>query len=343
MVLVDTPPDTCRQWNDERRSDPASTAPPPPTGGAMAFAPAIFADLACRFERPDSRNRWDSPLFTLRPLLLGPADLREQLEAIAAAVAPPPSKQLQQQRQQRRRDEAAAAEATAAAAGDAAGGQPSASTEASGAETAVATAAAAAAGEPPLDVPPPVLQAYKELKPHVATSTVGSTLSATNLQSEIDAALQHVLQRMAEAQAAAGSGAPGIVCFGPAPAPGDASGGGVGGSIARLSSNGGSSLPPLDMYRPVSVCAAGQPERCCVRVGTPLACHRPCANLATTTTAACTAPVPPLQMFLPELRRHKRAFMKLATNQTFTRVRDAAAAQRMFLAYLRDQLAAAGA
>lgn len=49
-----------------------------------------------------------------------------------------------------------------------------------------------------------------------------------------------------------------------------------------------------------------------------------------------------LQMFLPEVRRHKRGFMKLATNQTFMRMRDAAAAQRLFIQYLRDQLAAAG-
>lgn len=46
-------------------------------------------------------------------------------------------------------------------------------------------------------------------------------------------------------------------------------------------------------------------------------------------------------MFLPELRRHKRAAMRLATSQTFSRMRDAAAAQRLFIAYLRDQLAQA--
>ena len=87
--------------------------------------------------------------------------------------------------------------------------------------------------------------------------------AATNLQCEIDAALQHVLHCMAEAQAAAGSGAPGIVSFGPGPS-GSAS---SGGSNTRLngsssSNDGGSSLPPLDMYRPVSVCTAPQPERC---------------------------------------------------------------------------------
>jgi hypothetical protein len=33
---------------------------------------AIFDDLVVRFERPDSKNRWDSPLFTLRPPLVMP-------------------------------------------------------------------------------------------------------------------------------------------------------------------------------------------------------------------------------------------------------------------------------
>jgi protein KTI12 len=44
-------------------------------------------------------------------------------------------------------------------------------------------------------------------------------------------------------------------------------------------------------------------------------------------------------MFLPEQRRHKRGFLKLATNQTFMRMRDAATAQRLFISYLKDQLA----
>lgn len=41
---------------------------------------------ACRFERPDSRNRWDSPLFTIHPLL-GPEHIQQQLQTVAEAVA----------------------------------------------------------------------------------------------------------------------------------------------------------------------------------------------------------------------------------------------------------------
>lgn len=44
-------------------------------------------------------------------------------------------------------------------------------------------------------------------------------------------------------------------------------------------------------------------------------------------------------MTVAELRRHKRAFLRLATNLVLTRAPDAAAAQRMFVDYLADQLA----
>jgi hypothetical protein len=41
-----------------------------------------------------------------------------------------------------------------------------------------------------------------------------------------------------------------------------------------------------------------------------------------------------------ELRRHKRSFLKLATKVTFSRLQDPAAAQRMFVDYIKQQLAA---
>jgi protein KTI12 len=46
--------------------------------------------------------------------------------------------------------------------------------------------------------------------------------------------------------------------------------------------------------------------------------------------------------FVAELRRHKRSFLKLATKVTFSRLQDPAAAQRMFVDYIKQQLAAAG-
>lgn len=73
MVHVDTPVETCRSWNDARPED-------------QRYPPAIFEDLAGRFERPDSRNRWDSPLFTVCPGA-GPEDAAAVLEAIVRAMA----------------------------------------------------------------------------------------------------------------------------------------------------------------------------------------------------------------------------------------------------------------
>lgn len=45
-------------------------------------------------------------------------------------------------------------------------------------------------------------------------------------------------------------------------------------------------------------------------------------------------------MLPAELRRHKRAFLKLATKITFSRLQDSTSAQRMFSDYLREQLGA---
>jgi protein KTI12 len=39
----------------------------------------------------------------------------------------------------------------------------------------------------------------------------------------------------------------------------------------------------------------------------------------------------------PELRRHKRAFLKLATKMAYSRVADPDAARRLFADYLRQQ------
>ncbi|XP_021910437.1 protein KTI12 homolog [Carica papaya] len=46
----------CRKWNEERR-----------VKGEAAYDDTIFDDLVRRFEKPDRRNRWDSPLFELWP------------------------------------------------------------------------------------------------------------------------------------------------------------------------------------------------------------------------------------------------------------------------------------
>ncbi|KAI3429193.1 uncharacterized protein J3R85_008622 [Psidium guajava] len=56
VVFCDAEETHCRKWNRERREK-----------GEAAYDDKIFEDLARRFERPDRRNRWDSPLFELWP------------------------------------------------------------------------------------------------------------------------------------------------------------------------------------------------------------------------------------------------------------------------------------
>ncbi|XP_073279241.1 protein KTI12 homolog [Primulina huaijiensis] len=56
VLHCDVEESTCRKWNQERSEKSDSS-----------YNDKIFEDLVRRFERPDSRNRWDSPLFELWP------------------------------------------------------------------------------------------------------------------------------------------------------------------------------------------------------------------------------------------------------------------------------------
>uniref|UniRef100_A0A2P2JW63 Protein KTI12 homolog n=1 Tax=Rhizophora mucronata TaxID=61149 RepID=A0A2P2JW63_RHIMU len=56
VVYCDVEEIVCKKWNDQRKEE-----------GVAAYDDAIFEDLTRRFERPDRRNRWDSPLFELWP------------------------------------------------------------------------------------------------------------------------------------------------------------------------------------------------------------------------------------------------------------------------------------
>jgi tRNA uridine 5-carbamoylmethylation protein Kti12 len=46
----------------------------------------VFEDLAGRFEPPDSRNRWDSPLFTVRPALQDAESITRSLAEVVGAM-----------------------------------------------------------------------------------------------------------------------------------------------------------------------------------------------------------------------------------------------------------------
>jgi hypothetical protein len=60
------------------------------------------------------------------------------------------------------------------------------------------------------------------------------------------------------------------------------------------------------------------------------ACCSPCVLCAVRCCAGATT--------TPELRRHKRGFLKLATKLAFSRLQDPVAAQRLFVDHLRLQL-----
>lgn len=56
VLYCDVDETHCRKWNGERKEK-----------GEESYEDKVFDDLFGRFERPDSRNRWDSPLFELWP------------------------------------------------------------------------------------------------------------------------------------------------------------------------------------------------------------------------------------------------------------------------------------
>ncbi|KAF5443411.1 hypothetical protein F2P56_035967 [Juglans regia] len=56
VLYCDVEETHCRKWNEERREK-----------GEASYNEVIFEDLVRRFEKPDKRNRWDSPLFELWP------------------------------------------------------------------------------------------------------------------------------------------------------------------------------------------------------------------------------------------------------------------------------------
>ena len=70
MIHCDVPTETAREWNLARDS-------------STAYSQTVFDDLASRFERPDAKNRWDKPLFTIKPQQ---GDLLAQVQPIISAM-----------------------------------------------------------------------------------------------------------------------------------------------------------------------------------------------------------------------------------------------------------------
>uniref|UniRef100_A0ACD5XYG2 Uncharacterized protein n=1 Tax=Avena sativa TaxID=4498 RepID=A0ACD5XYG2_AVESA len=73
VFFCDTEVDHCREWNVKRQEK-----------GEPSYDSNIFEDLVRRFERPDRRSRWDSPLFELVP---SREEIVESSPVIAEAVS----------------------------------------------------------------------------------------------------------------------------------------------------------------------------------------------------------------------------------------------------------------
>ncbi|XP_020080030.1 protein KTI12 homolog [Ananas comosus] len=73
VLFCDTEESYCREWNNKRGEMGEST-----------YDTKIFEDLVRRFERPDRRNRWDSPLFELFP---SRDEINQSSPVIAEAVS----------------------------------------------------------------------------------------------------------------------------------------------------------------------------------------------------------------------------------------------------------------
>ena len=82
VFLCATSADKAREWNAEREEE-------------EKYLPKVFEGLVMRFEAPDSRNRWDSPLFVAHPDDLLPG--KEILEALLHRKPPPPNQSTQSQ------------------------------------------------------------------------------------------------------------------------------------------------------------------------------------------------------------------------------------------------------
>ena len=79
----DISPDDARTWNSARENP------------SERYTPDVFDGLVMRYETPDSRNRWDSPLFVVHPR--DPLPGEEILASLLHRKPPPPNLSTQSQ------------------------------------------------------------------------------------------------------------------------------------------------------------------------------------------------------------------------------------------------------
>lgn len=82
VVFCDTPLETAKEWNCGGES-------------LQSYSPELLDELGMRFEPPDSRNRWDYPLFVLYPD--DPLPSENICDALFHRKPPPPNQSTQSQ------------------------------------------------------------------------------------------------------------------------------------------------------------------------------------------------------------------------------------------------------
>ena len=80
-LFVDTPLETCRAWNAARAHRDGDG-----DGDGEPWVPEVMEDLAGRFETPTGWNRWDAPLFTIKPSCTDEEGVREVLTDVVSAL-----------------------------------------------------------------------------------------------------------------------------------------------------------------------------------------------------------------------------------------------------------------
>ena len=182
VLHVDSLEDTCRAWNEDRRNTNNNN------NNNGAYSQAVVDDLLSRFERPDSKNKWDSPLFTVRPGRDDPASIDDQLKRTLAAVGA----------NWEGEDDNNSTRNNVGVVGDIISRGEGGEEEEEEQEKCVNRQ---------------TITASKLLVPNMATTR--ATLTATNLLYEIDRGAQRVIEKVSAAQSAAGYGnPPGIIDLG---------------------------------------------------------------------------------------------------------------------------------
>ena len=194
VVHVDTPVERCWALNQERAS-------------SESYSEAVFDDLAGRFERPDAKNRWDSPLFTIKEGIVESQDKPEFLPSEDPLDDDENHLSLGEEGSEHQMDSVVRS-VVAAMTGHPNRGKGKAGLTDQPRDNPHDSASASCSSQEGYQ------RASAPLTPSFATNS--TPLLSTNTLHEMDAALQEVIDKISQAQSGAGapSGTPFVVRFG---------------------------------------------------------------------------------------------------------------------------------